>query len=59
VKYSEFRRWLAKQGAVFEAAKGSHFKVMLNGKRTILPDHGSKEIGSGLVAKIKKDLGLK
>ena len=59
MKYSEFKRWLAKQGARFEAAKGSHFKVTLNGKQTIFPDHGSKEIGSGLVAKIKKDLGLK
>jgi mRNA interferase HicA len=59
VKYSEFRRWLARQGARFEAAKGSHFKVTLNGKRTILPDHGSKEIGIGLVEKIKRDLGLK
>jgi len=26
---------------------------------TIFPDHGSKEIGTGLVNKIKKDLGLK
>jgi mRNA interferase HicA len=59
VKYSEFRRWLAKHGAVFEAGKASHFKVTLNGKGTIFPDHGGKEIGSGLVAKIKKDLGLK
>ena len=51
--------WLAKQGALLEAAKGGHFKVTLNGKRTIFPDHGGKEVGSGLVAKIKKDLGLK
>ncbi len=59
MKYSEFRRWLLKLGAKFEPAKGSHFKVTLNGKQTIFPDHGSKEIGSGLVEKIKKDLGLK
>jgi len=26
---------------------------------TVFPDHGSKEIGSGLVNKVKKDLGLK
>jgi mRNA interferase HicA len=51
--------WLAKQGALFKAAKGGHFKVTLNGKRTIFTDHGGKEVGSGLVAKIKKDLGLK
>lgn len=59
MKYSEFRRWLTKQGAKFDAAKGSHFKVTLNGKQTIFPDHGSKEIGNGLVEKIKRDLGLK
>ena len=45
--------------SLLEAAKGGHFKVTLNGKRTIFPDHGGKEVGSGLVAKIKKDLGLK
>jgi predicted RNA binding protein YcfA (HicA-like mRNA interferase family) len=27
MKASEFKRWLAKQGATFEAAKGSHFRV--------------------------------
>jgi mRNA interferase HicA len=59
VKYSEFKRWLKDQGATFAAAKGSHFRVSLKGRRTIFPDHGSKEIGTGLVNKIKKDLGLK
>jgi len=59
VKYSEFKKWLKQQGAVFKAAKGSHFKVSLNGLTTIFPDHGAKEIGQGLVEKIKKDLGLK
>ncbi|RFP18247.1 type II toxin-antitoxin system HicA family toxin [Duganella sp. BJB475] len=59
MKYSEFRRWLARQGAVFTPAKGSHHRVTLNGKSTIFPDHGTKEIGTGLVEKIKKDLGLK
>lgn len=59
VKYSEFRRWLSKLGARFEPAKGSHFKVTLNGRHSIFPDHGGKEIGRGLVEKIRKDLGLK
>lgn len=59
MKYSEFRRWLERQGARFEAAKGSHFKVFLNDQQSIFPDHGSKEIGKGLVEKIKKDLKLK
>jgi mRNA interferase HicA len=59
MKSSEFKRWLAAQGATFESAKGSHFRVMLNGKMSIVPVHKSKEIGTGLVEKIKKDLGLK
>lgn len=59
MKYSEFRKWLARQGATFRPAKGSHFKVTLNGRQTIFPDHGAREIGQGLVEKIKKDLGLK
>lgn len=58
MKYSEFRRWPKQQGAEFKAAKGSHCKVTLNGKTTVFPDHGAKEIGQGLVEKIKKDLGL-
>ncbi|MGH9598395.1 MAG: type II toxin-antitoxin system HicA family toxin [Terracidiphilus sp.] len=59
MKNSEFRRWLAAQGATFESAKGSHLKVFLNGKMSVVPVHKSKEIGTGLVEKIKKDLGLK
>ena len=59
MKYSEFRKWLKNQGAEFKPAKGSHFRVTLNGKTTIFPDHGSKEIGTGLVEQIKKQLGLK
>jgi mRNA interferase HicA len=59
MKYSEFRRWLVKQGAVFKPGKGSHHRVTLNGKSTVFPDHGAKEIGTGLVKKIKRDLGLK
>jgi len=60
VKYSEFRRWLSRQGAIFTKAPGggSHQKVELNGKKTVFPDHGSKEIPEGLRKKIIKDLGL-
>jgi mRNA interferase HicA len=58
VKSSEFKRWLAERGATFEPAKGSHFKVFLNGRQSILPMH-SKDLGTGLVNTIKKELGLK
>lgn len=61
MKYSEFRRWLERQGATFQTHRSgsSHVRVKLNGKATIFPDHGAKEIGTGLLHKIKKDLGIK
>jgi len=58
VKSSEFKRWLTGLGATFEPAKGSHFKVRLNGKSSILPMHG-KELKKGTAEAIKKQLGLK
>jgi mRNA interferase HicA len=58
VKSSEFKRWLSRQGATFEPAKGSHLSVRLNGKTSILPMH-SKELKTGTVEGIKKQLGLK
>lgn len=61
MKYNEFLRWLKQQGAEIKSHRSgsSHMKVVLKGKKTIFPSHGSKEIGKGLVEKIKKDLGLK
>jgi len=55
---NEFKRWLAKQGATFEAGKGSHLKVFLNGRQSVLPMH-SAELKVGLAEAIKKQLGLK
>ena len=59
---SEFKRWLKKQGCRFETHRGGsgHITVILGDKMTSLPMHGSnKELGTGLVNRIKKDLGLK
>lgn len=59
---SELKRWLAKQGCTFESHMGGsgHLTVKLNGRTSQLPVHGAgKELGTGLVNKIKKDLGLK
>ncbi len=55
----QFKRWLEKQGATFEQGKGSHLKVYLNGRQSVLPMHGKQELGKGLVAAIKRQLGLK
>lgn len=59
MKYSEFKRWLQAQGVKFTTQRGSHILIRLNGKTSVFPNHGSKEIGTGLVNKIKKDLDLK
>lgn len=58
----EFKRWLAKHGCTFESKKsGSRHVIVRRGKRkSELPMHGGrKELGLGLVNKIKQDLGLK
>ena len=56
---AELKRWLERQGATFEPAKGGHISVTLNGRRSILPMHGSrKDLKKGTVAAIKKQLGL-
>ncbi len=59
---NELKRWLAKQGCTFQTHKGGsgHLTVSLGDKTSQLPMHGAqKELGTGLVNKIKKDLGLK
>jgi mRNA interferase HicA len=60
VNSSQFKRWLARQGCTFEPAKGGHVWVKLKGRKTIMPMHGgSKQLGTGLINAIKKDLGLR
>lgn len=55
----QMKKWLEQQGATFLPGKGSHLKVFLNGKQSALPMHGSAELGKGLEAAIKRQLGLK
>lgn len=58
---TELKRWLQARGCTFETHKGGsgHLTVRLQGRKTQLPMHGKKELGTGLVNKIKRDLGLK
>jgi mRNA interferase HicA len=59
VTSSEFKRWLSKQGCAFERGHGGHLIVTLGTKMSVLPMHGKgKELGTGLVIAIKKQLGL-
>jgi mRNA interferase HicA len=57
----ELQRWLKKNGCSFETHRGGsgHLTIRLGDKTSQLPMHGGgKELGTGLVNKIKKDLGL-
>ena len=55
----QMKKWLEQQGATFQPGKGSHLKVFLNGKQSTLPMHGTTELGKGMEAAIKRQLGLK
>lgn len=58
MKQSEFKRWLANQGATFKDGS-KHLKVFLNGQTSHLPRHPSAELKTGLVEGVKKQLKLK
>ena len=55
---SQFRRYLAKRGCTFE--EGTRHTIVRRGDRlAALPRHGgAKQLGTGLIHRIKKDLGL-
>lgn len=58
----ELMRWLKERGCTFKMHRGGsgHITVTLADRSTQLPMHGSrKELGPGLVNRIKRDLGLK
>lgn len=58
MKQSEFVRLLKQAGATFEEGT-NHTKVKLNGKTSFLPRHPAKELKTGLVEGVKKQLNLK
>jgi mRNA interferase HicA len=58
----ELKKWLAARGCTFESKKAGsgHLIVKRGDRRSELPMHGSrKELGTGLVNRILKDLRLK
>jgi mRNA interferase HicA len=60
VTSAEFKRWLMKRGCQFTPGKGGHLHIRLGDRTSVLPMHGAgKDLGKGLVQKIKKDLGIK
>ncbi len=60
VTSAQMKKWLSRQGCRFSGMKSGHLKVTRWGRVSYIPMHGSnRELGKGLVEKIKKDLGLK
>jgi mRNA interferase HicA len=60
VTSAQLKKWLARHGCQFFGMKSGHLKVTRSGRVSYIPMHGSnRELGKGLVEKIKKDLGLK
>ena len=60
MKYSELHRLIKKHGWKYVRSSGSHYFYIKSGVLSPpVPFHGSKEIGKGLVLKIKKEMNLK
>ena len=59
MKYSEFHRFIIRNGWIFLYAKGSHYHYQKGEIIYPIPFHGSKEMPEGLRRKIIKEMGLK
>ena len=57
MKISEFKRWLEAHGVTITEG-ANHWKLYLNGNRSTLPRHPSKELKEGTRKAIMKQLGL-
>ncbi|MGD0364306.1 MAG: type II toxin-antitoxin system HicA family toxin [Bryobacteraceae bacterium] len=58
MKASELRRWLRKQGCTFQE-ESRHTRIALGLKISRMPRHPAKEIKTGTLQSILKDLDLK
>lgn len=60
MKYDEFHRLVRANGWTKLRQMGTSHIIYKKGSVTYpVPYHGSKEVGSGLEKKIRKDMGLK
>lgn len=55
----ELKRLLERQGAQFKTTKSGHLRVYLNGRMSVLPMHGKREVPTGTLHAILRQLGLK
>ncbi len=59
MKSSEVIRWIERNGWQRIRQSGSHIIFEKDGKIYPVPNHGSKEMGFGLVMKIRKEMNLR
>lgn len=59
MKSSEFNRLILRNGWTILRQAGSHVIYQKDGRNYPVPFHGSKEVGTGLEKKIRKEMGLK
>ena len=61
MKSNELIRLLQKKGWIIKSQRGSHLKMIHSQKKgkLVVPNHGSREVGSGLCKKILKDAGIR
>jgi mRNA interferase HicA len=58
MRSAELKRILAPLGAEFAPGKGSHLKVILRGRRTVIPMHAG-DLKPGTLHAILRQLGLR
>jgi mRNA interferase HicA len=58
VKASELRRWLKKQGCTF-IEETRHTRIILGKRISRMPRHPARDIKTGTLEAILKDLGLR
>ncbi len=59
MKSAEFHRLIRQNGWSAIRQTGSHIIYEKDGKKVTVPNHGSKEMKRGLVAAIKKQMGIR
>ena len=58
MKSSELHRKIRKNGWVLIRTAGSHYIYEKDGRTYTAPFHGAKEMGTGIVQKIIREMGL-
>lgn len=59
MKSSELHQLIRKNGWSVVRQRGSHVIYEKDGKMVSVPFHGSKEMGTGIVRKFIREMGLK